>query len=227
MRIIDCEQGSQEWIDARLARPTASNFSKVVTSTGKLSSSCEGYLGELLAEWVQGEPFSDFDSEWMERGRYLEPHAFKQYAFVRDLNLEPVEIKKDKKVVLIPPAVKKVGFCLHDEFDAGCSPDGLVGDDGLIELKCPMEKNHLVYLFRGSCPKQYQMQVQGQLWVTGREWCDFVSYHPDLPLFVHRVYPDETIQTALDMWVEHFLKELEEGKKALREMGVVPWSEAA
>ena len=227
MRLIDCKQGSQEWIDARLARPTASQFSRIVTPSGKLSTSCEGYLGELLAEWVKGEPFSDFDSEWMERGRFLEPSAFKQYAFVRDIKLhsETIEVKGEK--MLIPPGLQKVGFCLHDEFDAGCSPDGLVGDDGLIELKCPMEKNHIIYLFRDVCPKQYFMQVQGQLWVTKRQWCDFVSYHPDFPLFIHRVYPVEAIQVALDMWVEHFLKELELGKARLREYGVVPWTEAA
>ena len=209
MRIINCEQGSPEWIEARLGMPTASNFSKIITPSGKLSSSCEGYLGELLAEWVKGEPFSDFDSEWMERGRLLEPQAFKQYAFLRDM--EP----------------KKVGFCLHDEFDAGCSPDALVGEDGLVEFKCPQAGKHLVYLSKDDLPRQYVCQVQGQLWVTKRKWADFISYHPELPMFVFRVEPDEKIQTALDMWVEHFLKELELGKEKLREYGVVPWTEAA
>ena len=91
MRTIDCEQGSEEWITARLAKPTASKFSKILTPSGKLSTSCEGYLGELLAEWVTGEPGDDFfDSDWMERGRILEPYAFKQYAFIRGINLKPV-----------------------------------------------------------------------------------------------------------------------------------------
>ena len=195
MRIIECEQGSQKWHESRMGIPTASEFSKILTPSGKLSTSCEGYLGELLAEWVLGEPAEQFETEWMARGKMLEPEAFTEYAFLHDI--EP----------------KQVGFCLHDEFDAGASPDALVGDDGLLEFKCPMAGKHLVYLFRNELPKQYILQVQGQLWVTGRSWCDFTSYHPELPLFVKRVLPDEKIQTALDMWVEHFLKELELGKQ--------------
>lgn len=210
MKTIDCEQGSAEWHQARMGIPTASNASKILTPSGKLSASSEAYLGELLAEWVTGEPAdNEFVSEAMERGRYLETFAFKQYSFIRDIKPE------------------KIGFCLHDEFNAGCSPDALVGDDGLLEFKCPLAKTHLVYLFRDEVPKQYFMQVQFQLWVTKREWVDFTSYHPDFPLFIHRVYPVEAIQVALDMWVEHFLKELELGKTRLREYGVTPWTEAA
>ena len=228
MRTIDCEQGSEEWITARLAKPTASKFSKILTPSGKLSTSCEGYLGELLAEWVTGEPGDDFfDSDWMERGRILEPYAFKQYAFIRGINLKAQTIKKGKETIVIPPGIQKVGFCLHEEHEAGCSPDALVGDDGLIEFKCPMAKNHLIYLFREECPKQYWLQIQGQLWVTGRLWCDFVSYHPEFPLFVHRVEPDEKIQTALTSNIAGFLIDMVLGKDKLRELGVVPYSEAA
>ena len=210
MRIIDCIQGSAEWHQARLGIPTASNASKILTPSGKLSSSSEAYLGELLAAWVLGEPAdNEFMSEAMERGKMLEPEAFAEYAFLHDVEPE------------------KVGFCLHDTLDAGASPDALVGDDGLVEFKAPSAGKHLVYLFRDSCPREYIMQVQFQLWVTGRDFCDFCSYHPDLPLFVCRIEPDEKIQTALDMWVEHFLKELELGKARLREYGVTPWTEGA
>ena len=208
MITINCAQGSREWEEARLGIPTASAFSRIVTPTGKLSAQREGYLGELLAEWVLGEPIHEFQTEWMERGKLLEPDARAYYAFQRDAEVETV------------------GFIYRDEDrQAGCSPDGLVGDDGLIELKCPMAGKHLVYLSRGVCPKEYVGQVQGQLWVTGRLWCDFMSFHPGLPPFILKVEPDPKFQAALDDHMPTFIAEILEGRERLRELGVMPFAE--
>ena len=82
---VDCEQGSGEWIECRLGIPTASEFGRIVTATGKLSAQRGPYMGELLAEWALGEPYADFENEWTERGKLLEPEALEYYAFVRDV----------------------------------------------------------------------------------------------------------------------------------------------
>ena len=108
------------WIEARLGIPTASEFSKIVTPGGKLSASRDEYIGTLLAEWALGEQDAEFQSEWAERGKLLEPEARDYYRFHRDAD------------------VATVGFVYRDDArSVGCSPDGIVGGDGLLELKCP------------------------------------------------------------------------------------------
>ena len=119
-----------------------------------------------------------------------------------------------------------MGFCVIEGV-AGASPDGLVGDDGLLEFKCPMAGKHLTYLFRDEVPKDYVLQVQGQLWVTGRKWCDFVSYCPGLPIFVKRMTPDKKLQDAFTEHIGNFTKEIAEGKEKLRELNVVSALEEA
>ena len=209
MIVLDVEQGSIAWQEARLAIPTASQFSRIVTPGGKPSKSAEQYLGELLAEWVLGYQADDFQSEWAERGKALEPDARKFYAFHRDAE------------------VSTVGFCYRDDSRlVGASPDGLVGEDGLWEVKCPMPGKHLVYLARGVLPREYVLQVQGQLWVTGREWCDFMSFHPDLPPFVIRVEPWPAMQAALDDALPDFVgKMLESRDRLTADYGLKAWNE--
>ena len=209
MIVHPCQQGSREWIEARLGIPTASEFSRIVTPSGKLSKSKSEYVWELVAEWALGEPTVKFGgNDWTERGKVLEPEARKYYAFQRDL--EP----------------QTVGFVYRDEARmCGCSPDGLVGDDGLLEMKCPMPPKHLQYLAGDTVPREHKTQVQGQLWVTGREWCDFMSYHPGLPPFIKRVEPDPKLQKALDEIMPHFIAEILSGRERLRSLGVVPASE--
>jgi len=204
MKVIDCQQGSTEWREARLGVPTASQFHRIVTPTGKLSTQREGYMAELLAEWALGAPDDEFNSEWMQRGNILEPYAFKAYAFLFDA---------------FP---SKVGFCLTDDALVGCSPDALVGEDGGLELKCPKAGTHLIYLFRDKVPNEYFCQVQASMWITGRPWWDFGSYYPELPFFVKRSTPDEKYHKGLDEHIPTFVAELEEGKKRLVEMGVEP-----
>ena len=176
---LDVEQGSRAWIEARLGIPTASEFSRIVTPGGKLSASRDEYIGTLLAEWALGDTEDEFDSEWTARGKALEPEARDFYAFHRDV------------------AVNKVGLVYRDaERLVAASPDGLVGDEGATELKCPKASTHLRWLSVGKVPRQHMIQIQGQLWVSGRAWVDFMSYHPGLPPLIVRAEPDEKLQAA-------------------------------
>ena len=208
MITLDVEQGSEEWINARLGIPTASGFKQIVTATGKLSASRKKYLSELLAEWLLGYQIKEFDNDWTERGRFLENDAFKYYGLYS--GLKP----------------KKVGFCYKDEGRmVGASPDALVGKDGLLELKCPGEGIHLLYLVQEELPSEYFSQCQGQLWVTERKWLDFMSYHPELPPFVIRVTPDEKYHAALDKHMSVFTEEIKVYREKLRvDHGLVPWN---
>ena len=202
MIALDVEQGSRAWIEARLGIPTASEFSRIVTPGGKLSASRDEYIGKLLAEWALGETEDEFESEWTERGKLLEPEARNYYVFHRDA------------------AVKKVGLMYRDaDRLVAASPDGLVGDEGATELKCPKASTHLRWLSVGTVPRQHSIQVQGQLWVSGRAWVDFFSYHPGLPPLIVRAEPDEKLQAAFDEAIPAFIAELMAGREKLREMG--------
>jgi hypothetical protein len=111
--------------------------------------------------------------------------------------------------------VEEIGFCMHNTMQVGVSPDGLVGKNGMTEYKCPMPKTHLEYLRleAGKCPTAYRWQVQGQLWIAEREWCDFVSYNPDFPenaqLIIRRVMRDEKAINELEIEVIKFLGDIE------------------
>jgi len=176
MQIIkDIEQGSQEWLQLRLGIATASNFKKIITSTGAESKSLKDYAFELASDSLLTEPEASFQSEAMIRGNELEEEARSYYSFVNDVKIDQVTfIKKD---------------------EIGYSPDGLIADNGLIEIKCPLKKNHLKYLIDNKLPSEYKPQVQGGLYISEREYCDFISYHPlfkdDKKMFVVRVYRNE------------------------------------
>lgn len=167
------EQRTDEWYEARLGIPTASSFNKLISSTGKPSTQAQGYINQLIAEAVTGKRPESFTSEAIERGIELESQALAWYEFAQDVTVE------------------ETGFHRHKSIACGCSPDGLVGDTGLIEIKCPLPHNHVAYLRAEKVPAQYMPQVQGQLWVMEREWCDFLSFHPDLPAMLIRVERDE------------------------------------
>jgi putative phage-type endonuclease len=170
------EQGSDDWLALRRGVITASTISKLITSTGKPANNdtSRSQLLQLLGERITGETEASFYGDDMARGHLLEPLARDIYASHR----APVE---------------ECGFVTAD-FDGtviGYSPDGLVGDQGLIEIKSPRQKNHLRSLLNNEVPVEYVPQVQTGLAVTGRAWCDYISYAPGLPLFVHRCKRDE------------------------------------
>ena len=170
MRINNHTQGSDEWLQSRLGKPTASNFGKLITPTGKGSTSAEAYINELIAQRITGELPEFYTNSAMERGNELEPAAKDLYEFTTGFE------------------VVEVGLCLHDEFECGASPDGLIDDDGGIEIKCPLPHTHVAYLRDGNMPLKYVPQIQGCLWITQREWWDFMSYHPSMEDLVVRVY---------------------------------------
>jgi len=183
MRIDQNEQGSFEWLAARLGIPSASMFAKIVTTKGAWSTSADTYINQLVAERLTGEREEVFQSHHMIRGTELEPDARDLYSLMT--NSEVIE----------------VGFCLHDTLAAGCSPDGLIGEDGGLEIKCPAPSTHVEYLRGGVLPSKYKQQVMGCLWITGREWWDFVSYHPTMKPLIVRVERDEEYIAALETCV--------------------------
>ena len=164
MKIIDVQQGTPEWVAARCGLPTASCFDKIVDTSGKPSKQRKKYLFQLAGERVVGSKDAEqFKSGAMQRGTELEPEARSLYELITGAK------------------VRQVGFCIT-EGDAvyGASPDGLVDDDGSVQIKCPLIPAHVSYLLDGGLPSEYFQQVQGELLVTGLKWCDFFSYYPGL-----------------------------------------------
>lgn len=173
MIVLDHEQGSEEWLAARLGKPSASNFAKLITSSGKPSTSANSYINQLISERLISSPQEIYQNEHMIRGNELEPDARETYEFITDHKVE------------------QVGFILSDDKYYGCSPDGLIADSGGLEIKCPAPNNHVAYLRANKIPSKYWQQVQGCLWITGRDWWDFMSYHPEMPHLITRVERDE------------------------------------
>jgi putative phage-type endonuclease len=196
MKVITAEQRSPEWFAARLGVPSASQFGKVVTPTGKRSTQVDGYLNKLVAEVLTGKSDQQEANEAMIRGTELEPEARAYYE-------------------LIGGPVVETGFCIHDD-GFGCSPDGLVGDTGLLEIKCPLAHTHVEYLRENALPGLYAPQVQGQLLVTGREWCDFLSYHPDMRPLLIRVERDEKFISILHDALREMVEQINECVANLR-----------
>lgn len=205
---LDCAQGSQEWIDARLGIPTASAFSRLITpKTRKPSAGAQKYMHELLAEWLTGYSMDDATSSFMERGRDMEIDAVQYYELLNDVDTE------------------EVGFCLSDDGKYGASPDRLVGDDGGLEIKCLSAPNHIAALLTlGKSPEKndYYAQVQGSLWVTGRQWWDFICYHPSIQSVVVRYERDTEFIAQLAKIVDEFTDRLEVEKRHLISIGCQP-----
>ncbi len=201
MKIIECQQGSIQWFEARRGIPTASNFDRIITpKTGKLSAAADDYICELLGEqYGTGFVAEPFMTDAMRNGVLTEAEARKWYEMETDID------------------VQQVGFCLSDCGRFGCSPDGLVGEGGL-ELKCPAAKTQVSYLLDGDLPNAYRPQVHGALIVTGAPWWDFLSYARGLPPLRVRVTPDkftEALKSALDQ----FLDRLQAARERLVALG--------
>ena len=197
MIILSDEQGSPEWLASRLGRPSASNFGRLVTGSGKPSSSAESYINEMIAERLTGRSKPFYTNEHMERGNALEPEAREAYEFITDFE------------------VVETGFILHDSEEFGCSPDGLVAEQGGLEIKCPSDSVHVSYLRAGKVPSKYYQQVQGCLWITGREWWDFMSYHPEMPHLLVRAHRNEKYIEAMAEQVEKAVKTIVEETERL------------
>lgn len=202
MKIIDCKQGSTEWAQARCGVVTASEVGALVTPLWKIRTGegVQTYLHTKLAERVMGYVGTTGGTWAMEQGRIVETIAVPWYAFSRNMD------------------VQAVGFCLSDDGRIGCSPDGLIGIDGGIEVKSPQPAKHIEYLLSGIVPPAYLPQIQMSLLVTGRKWWDFVSYHRFIAPLVVRVYPDPTAQAALGEALANFLVQLDKSLTRLQPM---------
>ena len=194
----DLKQGTDEWRQARLGKVTASRIADVMAKTKTGWGASRGnYLAELVAERLTGVPTEGFKSAAMEWGNQYEADARDLYQFMKGFD------------------VVNVGMIPHPTIaDAGASPDGLVGDDGLIEIKCPQTKTHIDTLLSETVPSRYGLQMQWQMACTGRKWCDFVSYDPRMPtrlqlLIIHVPRDDELIATLEDA-VNKGVQEVEE-----------------
>lgn len=185
MIVHDVEQGTPEWYALRIGIPTASDFSRLVTPTGKASAlkTVTQFAVELAADKDAGYEIDPTPTMFaMQRGKDLEPEARDIYAFSEG------------------GAVQEVGFITDDKKTLGCSPDSLINKDGLLEIKCPQKPKFMTCLWdirNKKCPTDYFIQVQGQLMVTEREWCDLFFYHPEIGSKSIRVEPDPTIFKTL------------------------------
>ena len=198
------EQRSEEWFQARLGKVTASRVADVLAKikSGE-SASRRNYKIQLVSERLTGEKQETYVNQAMQDGIDREFYAREKY--VQQFG-----------------EVEEVGFIQHPTLEAGASPDGLVGTDGIIEIKCPMGSTHTETLMTQDIPSKYVPQVQFQLLVTGRKWCDFVSYNPMFPehlqVFVKRIEADPVYQQELEVEVKQFLKEVDDVINKLKEI---------
>lgn len=182
MKIIDCEQNTPAWVEARLGIPTASRFERILTPKDfRLSTSANKLICELIAEKLLGQFGDSEETDWMNRGSNLEDIAADDYAFTHDVDLQ------------------RVGFITTDDGLIGCSPDRLiVGRQAGLEIKNPSAKVHISYILNpDSLLDAYRCQVLGSLWITGFEYWDLMSYHPYLPRVIVRCEPDKWFDLAI------------------------------
>lgn len=196
------EQRTPEWHVARMGIPTASEFDKIVTPTGKLSTQRAAYMHRLLFEYMTGIPIDDPESYWMNRGIELEDQAIGAYEMVQGVE------------------TARVGLITTDDGLVAASPDRLVGADGLMEQKCLSPGKHMAFMIEKDAERGFWPQVQGQLFVSEREWVDLVSYHPLAPLAIRRVTRDEKWLAVLAPSIKAFTDEMLELRLMLeREFG--------
>lgn len=196
MNVLDCIQGTEEWHKARCGVPTASEFDKIITSKGEPSKQRTKYLYQLAGERLAGVQES-YQNGAMQRGTDLEGEARDLYRFITDSE------------------VQEIGFCLSDNGLYGASPDGLVGEKGGLEIKCPALATHIGYLVEGVLPTDYVQQVFGNLLVTGRDWWDFMSYFPGIKPLIVRANRDEVFLKKMQSEIDAFCQDLDKLSKQL------------
>jgi exodeoxyribonuclease (lambda-induced) len=213
MKFIECPQGTPEWHAARAGKITASCFAEAISrcqkksgtrSVGDPTAVAERYAADLAIERVSGQPHGEPPKAWiLERGHEMEAAARMLYeARTRSF-------------------VTEAGICLTDDGVFGYSTDGLVDDEGLIEIKAPIDSNKIVAMWQTGDTSEYDHQMQGGMWVTGRKWCDFIMYVPDLApvgkdLFVKRVFRDDSFIDAMVEKLAEFDKLVSKYEAVLR-----------
>jgi predicted phage-related endonuclease len=196
----DYEQGSAEWFEQRIGSATASRF-KDILSTPTMAA-YRNYAAEVVVERLTGKRLDRFKSSAMEYGTETE------------------ELARTAYMLKTGNVVNEVGFIKHETMLAGASPDGLIGEDGGIEIKCPNVATHIDTLKAGRMPAHHMGQVQGGMWITSRSWWDFVSFCPELnesaQIFIERIYRDDTYIHNLSKKVDEFLSSVEADTEFIR-----------
>ena len=202
MEIIDCTQGTPEWHQARLGIPTASEFKTLlgIKKDARDKVTRRNYMLRLAGEIITGVPAETYSNGHMDRGREMEDEARTFYAFM--VNAEP----------------KQVGFVRNGQ--KGCSPDSLVEDWGLLEIKTALPHILIDKLLKDEFPPEHKAQCQGALWITERAWIDIAVYWRNLPLFVKRATRDESYIKELASAVDAFNSELAETVEKIRAYGM-------
>jgi len=192
------QQGSEEWFAARVGKVTASRVHDIVASTrsGGYTAGRKNYMAELVIERLTGQPAPSFQSAAMQHGIDTEPEA--RFAYALESGVE----------------IEEVGFVPHPTIAmVGCSPDGLVGKDGLVEIKCPNTATMIEVLLGGKTDPAYHTQAMFQMACTGRAWCDLVTYDNRLPagmqMHVFRIHREDKIIAKLEQEVVQFLIDLD------------------
>jgi hypothetical protein len=190
IEVIECVQGTQEWLRARAGIPTASEFATVMASgrNGGESKTRRTYMLKLAGEILTGEPMENYSNVHMERGKVMEDEARDLYEFMASVETH------------------RIGFMKNG--NKGCSPDSLIGTNGMLEIKTALPHIQIETLLKGEFPPEHKAQCQGALWVAEREWIDLVVYWPKLPLFVSRATRDEVYIKTLEKSVDQFCEEL-------------------
>lgn len=192
---IDIEQGSEAWHNVRLGRVTGTRFKDLVS--GESTKTYKDLVSDITGEIITNKAEETYSNAIMERGIELEPEAAKEYESIFEIESEGV------------------GFCMFDEDDyfhdwCGVSPDRLIGNDGGLEIKCPLRKTHINYIKSNKLPTEYVKQVQGCLFVTGREWWDFMSYYPGMKPFIIRVKPDLELHKVFSDRMEKLIEDVKQ-----------------
>jgi len=201
MRIIDCEQGTDEWLRARMGLCTASEFKTIigVKKDAREKATRDTYMRKLAGEIITGEPMENYQNAHMERGQIMEDEARDLYALLAGVDPQ------------------RVGFIVNG--NAGCSPDSLIGERGMIEIKTKLPHLLIDVLLKGEFPAEHKAQCQGGLWIAEREWIDIAVYWPKLPLFVKRATRDEVYIAELSRAVDQFNAELADMVERIRRYG--------
>ena len=206
MILETADQRSEDWYAARCGKATASRFKDAMATlkNGQPAQAAKEYLTELVVERLTGQPVTKFTTAAMQWG--TEQEAAARAAYEQSAGVQ----------------VEETGFVAHDVLMAGCSPDGLVDWDGLIEIKCPWNTGVHIETLLSGMPADHMPQVQGQMWITGRQWCDFVSYDPRMPvelqLHIQRINRDPAYVADLERQVTEFLNEVGAQVEALRRL---------
>jgi hypothetical protein len=194
----DVEGRSEQWFALRLGIPTSSEFHKIITPKKlELSKQAPGLMYRLLAEWITGEQVENFESEYMIRGTELEDRAVLAYEMLTDTE------------------TSRGGFITTDDGMLGCSPDRLIGEVGDLEIKCPLIQTQVGYALTGEVGDDYMAQLQGRMFIHGREWVDIFSYHPRLSIPPLRIQRNEKFIAALQPVLASFVATMLEARELL------------